>query len=77
MTAVRLTSDLEERLSNLSEQTKRSKSFYMKEALQEYLDEHEELLLALAVKERIQQGKEKLYTLDEAKKFLGLENDIH
>ena len=76
MTAVRLTEDLERRLSSLAEETNRSKSFYLKEALQDYLDEHEDLLLALAVKERIHKGEEKRYTLDEAKKILEIDHSV-
>lgn len=48
MLAVRLPEKLEERLSALSDQTHRSKSYYVKRALEDFLDEHEEHLLALS-----------------------------
>lgn len=47
MLTVRLPEKLEERLSELSAQTHRSKSYYVKQALEIFLDEHEDHLLAL------------------------------
>lgn len=44
MLALRLTETLDDRLTNLSEQTHRSNSFYVKQAIQEHLDEHEDHL---------------------------------
>ena len=44
--SVKLTGELEERLNRLVEVTKRTKSFYLKEAIAAYLDEVEEKLLA-------------------------------
>ena len=41
MLAVRLPKDLEDRLNKLAASTHRSKSFYMKEALESYLEEYE------------------------------------
>jgi RHH-type rel operon transcriptional repressor/antitoxin RelB len=67
---VRLPIDLEERLNDLCKETHRTRSFYIREALQEFLDDREDYLLALAVKERISAGKEKLYSLEDiAKEF--------
>lgn len=43
--SVKLTGELEERLNRLVEVTKRTKSFYLKEAIAAYLDEMEETLL--------------------------------
>ena len=48
MLAVRLPENLEQRLTNLSEQTHRSKSFYIKKALSSFLDDHEDHLIAIA-----------------------------
>lgn len=77
MSTVRIPEELQKRLETLVENTKRSRSFYLREALEEYLDEHEDLLNALAVKERIQKGTEKLYTIEEARKVLGLDHETH
>jgi RHH-type rel operon transcriptional repressor/antitoxin RelB len=48
MLTVRLPENLEERLSQLAEQTHRSKSYYVKLAIQDFLDEQEEHLLTLS-----------------------------
>lgn len=69
---VRLPDDLEKRLNTLCAETHRAKSFYIRKALEEFLDDREDYLLALAVKERISAGKEKTYTLDEIKQEFDL-----
>ena len=46
MIAVRLPKDIESRLENLAKKTGRTKSFYVREALQEYLDELEDMYIA-------------------------------
>ena len=48
MLTARIPADLEQRLEKLAEQTGRQKSYYIRAALQEYLDNHEDYLLALA-----------------------------
>jgi RHH-type rel operon transcriptional repressor/antitoxin RelB len=45
--AVRLSPQLEERLERLAKRTGRSKSLYIRRALEEYLDEQEDYLIAL------------------------------
>ncbi len=47
MLTLKLPADLEDRLNQLAEKTKRPKSFYMREALIEYLEEYEDAFLAL------------------------------
>jgi RHH-type rel operon transcriptional repressor/antitoxin RelB len=42
MLSVRLSEEMEERISRLSESTQRSKSFFVKEALANYLDDMED-----------------------------------
>ncbi len=42
----------EDKLSNLAHETGRSKSYYVKQAIESFLEEHEDFLLALAVLER-------------------------
>jgi RHH-type rel operon transcriptional repressor/antitoxin RelB len=70
MLAVRLPEQLDNRLSDLSHQTNRSKSFYVKKALQDYLDDHEDHLLALARLEK----KNTRITIEEMEGRLGLED---
>jgi len=58
--AVRLSGDLEKRLSFLSQETGRKKSFYVKEALGKYLDDMEDVYLAEKVIEQIRSGAEEV-----------------
>lgn len=70
MLAVRLPDKLEERLSHLAEQTHRSKSYYVKQAIQDFLDEQEDHLIALS---RLEKKNPRL-TLEEMEDRLGLED---
>jgi RHH-type transcriptional regulator, rel operon repressor / antitoxin RelB len=70
MLAVRLPEIMDERLSELAKQTHRSKSYYVKQALQDFLDEHEEHLLALSRLEK----KNPRISLKEMERRLDLED---
>lgn len=70
MITARLPEDLEARLEKLTNQTGRKKSYYIRAALQEYLDNHEDYLLALA---RLEKKNPKL-SLEEMEKRLGLDD---
>ena len=72
-TSVRFSQDIEQRLNHLAKETHRTKTYYIQQAVEDFLEEQEDYYLALAVKERIDSGEEKLYSLEEAKKILGLE----
>jgi RHH-type rel operon transcriptional repressor/antitoxin RelB len=54
MLAVRLPDDVEQRIEALSRQTGRTKSFYVREAIVEYLDDIEDYYLAEARQKKIQ-----------------------
>ena len=69
MLSVKLPEELENRLNNLAAKTKRSKSFYMREALERYLEEYEEGLLAL---DRLNDKNAEYLSNEEAKKYLDL-----
>ena len=47
MLAVRFSKDIEDRLSKLSKLTNRPKSFYVKAALDKYLEDMEDIYIAL------------------------------
>ena len=70
MIAVRLDSDLEDRLNKLAHETGRSKSYYVKQAIESYLEEREDYLLALSVLEK----NEPVKSIKEVRKELGLEH---
>jgi len=66
---VRISDEIERRLEDLAEKTKRPKSFYIKDMLEKYLDEYEEAYLAL---DRISEKNARYYTSKEARKLLEL-----
>jgi len=59
-----------ERLDRLARQTKRSKAFFVKEALRKYLDDLEEVFLLQRSMERVALGEEELVPFEEIKKRL-------
>ena len=52
MLSLRLSNDVENRLTQLAESTGRTKSFYAKEAIMKYLDEMEDTYIAIDRVER-------------------------
>ena len=74
MLAIRLPADIENRLDVLAKATGRTKTFYAREAILEYLDDLEDLYLAEQRLIDNRAGKSKTYTLDEVVKSLGLED---
>lgn len=65
MLAIRLPEDIELRLEALAKKSGRTKTYYAREAIVEYLEDLEDLYEAERVARRIQQGKEKTYSLEE------------
>ena len=72
MLAIRLPEDIELRLGALAKKTGRTKTFYAREAILEYLDDIEDLYLAEKRLTSIQKGKTKTMKLDEVEHELGL-----
>jgi RHH-type rel operon transcriptional repressor/antitoxin RelB len=70
MLNVRLPEGLEKQLEHLAAETGRSKSFYVKKALEQYLEDMYDTLLAV---DSLAKSK-KTYTLEQARKKLGLED---
>lgn len=69
MLAIRLPDDIEARLAELAAKTGRTKTFYVREAILEHLDEMEDKYLALSRLEK--PGKR--WTLDEMEQDIDLE----
>lgn len=65
MLAVRLSEELDRRLSELARSTNRSKSFYVREAIAAYLDDLEDIYQAETVLKRIREGKEQVVSSEE------------
>ena len=68
MLAIRLDSKTEERLARLAKKTGRTKTFYAREAIEEYIQDMEDYYLAVdAIRE-----PGRTYSAEEAKRELGL-----
>ena len=72
MLAIRLPEDIELRLNNLAKKTGRTKTFYVREPILEYLDDLEDLYLAEKRLSNIKNGKTKTIKLDQLERELGL-----
>lgn len=70
MLGVRLDKDTEERLDVLCQKTGRTKSYYAKKAIKEFIEDREDYLLAVAA---LEESKE-FVSLEEARKRLGLDS---
>jgi RHH-type transcriptional regulator, rel operon repressor / antitoxin RelB len=67
MLGVRLEPELEEKLESLAKETGRSKSYYAREAIRQYLEDREDYLKGIAALER----HEPTITLEELERRLG------
>ncbi len=65
MLAIRLPESIEKRLEKLARRTGRTKTFYVREAILEHLDDLEDLYLAEKSFDRIQKGDEQTVPLEE------------
>ena len=73
MLALRLPPDLEARLEALARKTGRTKSYYAREAIVEYIDDLEDLYLAQKRYALIEKGKSKTLSLDEVEAQLAVD----
>jgi len=72
MLAIRLPQSIEKRLSNLARRTGRTKTFYVREAILEHLENLEDMYLAERALKRIRSGEEQTIPLKDAMKRHGL-----
>ncbi len=63
--SVRVESELGERLEKLSQETHRTKSFYVKQALMNYIDDLEDIYLAESRLEQLHMGKDRILSSEE------------
>jgi len=73
-TSIRLDPKVEQRLDFLSSQTGRSKAYYLRQMIENGLDDLEDYYLATEVLERVRKGQEKVHSAAEVRKDLGLED---
>ena len=72
MLAIRLPPDLEQRLDKLARKTGRTKTYYARAAILEYLDDLEDIHLAEKRYAVLIAGRSKTSTLEEVEQALGL-----
>nr|WP_298060012.1 DUF6290 family protein [uncultured Halomonas sp.] len=72
MLALRLPSEIEERLEALAKATGRTKSFYAREAILEHLDDLEDIYLAEKTLEQVRRGEMTTHSLEDVERDLGL-----
>lgn len=73
-TSLRIPDEMNSRLMALAKETGRSKAFYILKAVDEYLDDLEDIYLADQVIEGIREGKVKIHSAKEVEERLGLGN---
>jgi RHH-type rel operon transcriptional repressor/antitoxin RelB len=71
-TSIRLDEKTERRLDRLAARTGRTKAYYLRELITRGLDELEEAYLAAATLERVRSGREKIYTAEQVRAELGV-----
>lgn len=73
MLAIRLPEELERRLAELAQRTGRTKTFYAREAIEVHLEDLEDYYLAAETAQRVREGTERVYSLEEMSRDLGLD----
>ncbi|EAT58438.1 type II toxin-antitoxin system RelB family antitoxin [Chlorobium ferrooxidans] len=71
---IRIPKSIGERLDTLAKRTGRTKTFYIREAILEHLDDLEDIYMAEQVLDRVRTGDEAVSGLDEVEHRLGLED---
>ena len=74
MLAIRLPQEIESRLSALAEKTGRTKTYYAREAILDYLDDLEDFYLAEQRYADIQADKSETVSLEDMMRDYGLED---
>lgn len=69
--SLRLPQETKQRLEALSEQTRRPASFYIRQALEEYLDDLEDYYLAVDLVDKVESGDLGLVSAEQVKRELG------
>jgi RHH-type rel operon transcriptional repressor/antitoxin RelB len=71
-TSIRLSPKAEQRLEYLAAQTGRTKAFYLRQMIENGLDDLEDYYLAADVLERVRKGEEKIHPGAQVRADLGL-----
>jgi RHH-type rel operon transcriptional repressor/antitoxin RelB len=74
MLAIRLPDNIEKRLARLAKRTGRTKTYYAREAILQYLDDLEDIYFAQKELEAIRSGRSKTVPLEKVMRLYGLED---
>lgn len=73
-TSIRLDLEIEQRLDRLAARTGRTKAYYLRELVTKGLGDLEDYYLAAATMERVRKAEEKVYTAEQVRNDLGLDD---
>lgn len=73
-TSIRLDQDTEQRLDVLATTTGRTKAYYLRQIIQQGLEDLEDYYLAADVLERVRSGKESVHSAADVRSQLGLDD---
>lgn len=73
--SIRLDADIENRLDALAKATGRSKAFYIREAIQEHLEDMEDAYIAQAELEAVRTGRSTTTSLEELMRRYGVDTE--
>lgn len=73
-TSVRLPTEIEHRLDSIAATTGRTKSSLIREMIERNIDDIEDYYLAAEVVKRVRNGEEPVFTEDEVRRDLGLDD---
>lgn len=73
-TSIRLSPETEQRLNFLAASTGRTKAYYLREIIDQGLQDMEDYYLAAEVLERVRRGREALHSGADVRKELGLDD---
>ena len=73
-TAIRLPDETYERLQLLAQRTGRTATYYIREAIEQHLEDLEDVYLAERALERLNRGETRTHSLEEVSRELGLDD---
>jgi RHH-type rel operon transcriptional repressor/antitoxin RelB len=73
-TSVRLAPETEQRLDYLASHTGRTKAYYLRQIIEQGIEEMEDYYLAVDVLQRVRSGQEPVHSAAELRRDLGLDD---
>ncbi|MFN5744467.1 MAG: CopG family transcriptional regulator [Methylococcaceae bacterium] len=73
-TSIRLAPETEKRLNYLASHTGRTKAYYLREIIEQGIEEMEDYYLGADVLERVRKGQEEVHSAADVRRDLGLDD---